>query len=66
MDHNKIIGYLALQARSKLAKEVRKEDHDLRVLVGHAILFDKLLDSLKQLHQPAKEEDKHEYNHKWD
>lgn len=35
--------YLANKVRSKLSKEARRGDHDLRLLVGHANLLDNLL-----------------------
>lgn len=35
--------YLAHTARSKLAKEAARADHDLRLLVGHANLLDSLM-----------------------
>ncbi|KAF3155776.1 hypothetical protein TWF788_005896 [Orbilia oligospora] len=35
--------YLAHKARSKLSSEASKSDHDLRLLVGHANLLDRLM-----------------------
>lgn len=35
--------YLARMARGKLINEARQLDHDLRLLVGHANLLDRLI-----------------------
>lgn len=39
--------YIAASARSKLAKEASRPDHDLRLLVGHANLLDCLMIELQ-------------------
>lgn len=38
--------FLASQARTKLTREARRNDHNLRVLVSHANLLDNLMDAL--------------------
>jgi len=43
--------YLAHQARGKLASEAAKHDHELRMLVGHANLLDRLMLHLSQAEQ---------------